>query len=257
MWVVLAIVAFVLASVTWVFLAAPLVVTVRAPDGPSLASVELRHPALSVDVWLPIDVVLHWLVGRAEPPPIAGHVMGIPLRPRALAPVADAAANAIVGFIRKKPPTPVPTAKKPGRFDAIKKRAIGAAPKAAWNTLPRFRRALVVEVCAFDVVYGTGDPIANGLIAGFLWQLAAVLPEPCYIRAQANWMEPTLRASGEARFLIFPWRTIVAVLCLLLAIARGAWKASRSTKPPSKEIDSWPIRTETPAVAVAAPSSPS
>ena len=253
-WTVLALIAFVLAALAWVCLAVPLVVSVVAPDDGDLGSVKLRHPALSVDVWLPLDVVLHWIVGRVEAPPIAGHVAGIPIPPRALQPVADAIAKAISGIGKPKPEKPAEPGKKPGRFDAIKKHAIAAAPRAAWDTLPRFRRALVIEIFAFDLVYGTGDPIANGLVAGFLWQLASVLPAPCYIRAEANWLEPTLRARGEARLLIFPWRTIVAVLCLLLAIARGAWKATRK-KPPSKEMDSWPITTEAPAVA--APSNPS
>lgn len=253
-WTVLALLAFVVAAVAWVCLAVPLVVSVRAPDEGDLFSVKLRHAALSVDVWLPIDVVLHWVVGRAEPPPISGHVAGIPIPPRALAPVGEAIAKAIAGIGQPKPEKPPEPEKKPERFDAIKKHAIAAAPNAAWNTLPRFRRAVVIEIFAFDLLYGAGDPITNGLIAGYLWQLAAILPAPFYIRAEANWMEPTLKAKGEARILIFPWRTIVAVLCLLLAVTRGAWKATRN-KPPSKEIDSWPIRTETPAVA--APSNPS
>jgi len=255
-WLTVTLIAFVLGAVAWVCLAIPLVVTIQAPDDGDVFSLKLRHPALAIDVWLPIDVVIHWIVGRAEPPPVSGHIAGVPVPRRALAPVADAIAKAIgrIGEPKTEPETLPAVPVKPGRFDVIKKHAIAAAPKAAWNTLPRFRRAIVIDVFAFDVVYGTGDPIANGLVAGFLWQLASILPAPCYIRAEANWMEPTLRAQGEARFRIFPWRTIVAVLCLLLAIARGAWKATRK-KPPSKETDSWPIRTETPAVA--APSNPS
>lgn len=251
-WAAFALIAFVVIALAWVCLVMPVVIEVRAPDDGDLFSLKVRHPALAIDVWLPLDVVLYWVAGRAEPPPIAGHVMGVPIPPRALQPVADAIAKAISGIGEPKPPAPPEPAKEPGRADAIKKHAIAAAPGASWRQLPRFRRAIVVDLCAFDLAYGTGDPVTNGWIAGYLWQLAAVLPEPCYIRAEVNWMEPTLRVKGEARLLIFPWRTIVAVLCLLLAITRGAWKASRNKAP--KETDSWPSRTET---AVAAPSNPS
>lgn len=255
----LAIVAFVLLAVAAICLAAPLVVTVRAPDDGDLLAVRLRHPAVSADVWLPLDVVLHWLAGIAEPPPISGHVAGIPLPQRALSPVANAIAKQVSGLRKPQdapvPPEPAP-ARERGRFAALGTRLTAVAPKAAWESVPRFRKAIVIEVAAFDLLYGTGDPVTTGTIAGYLWQLAAVLPEPCYIRAEASWLEPALRVEGEARVLVFPWRTLVAVLCFLFAIARAAWKANR-TQPPSKEIESWPSRTEATAAAAAPPSSPS
>lgn len=254
-----AVVALVLLAVFVVCLVQPVSIGVRAPDQGDLATVRVRHPAVSLDVWLPLDTVIYWIAGIAEPPPISGHVAGIPIPQRALSPVAKAIAKQIAGILKPKPvgPEPPPEPKAPGRFDGVKKHVIAVAPKAAWETLPRFRKAVVIDVAVFDLAYGTGNPVTTALIAGYLWQLAAVLPEPCFIRAEANWMEPTLRAEGEARVLIFPWRTIVAVLCLLLAIARSAWKASRK-QPPSKEIDPWPIRTETTAAAAAAgpPSNP-
>lgn len=263
LWIAIAAAGVIALAIAVVCLAVPLVISVRAPDSGDLFSVKVRHAALSVDLWLPLDVVLHWIAGIAEPPPIAGHIAGVPLPPRALAPVANQIAKTIAG--RKEPaPAEDATPKPPGRFDVWKKRAIAATPEAAWDQLPRIKRAVVIEQLSFDLEYGTGDPVTTGMIAGFLWQLAAVLPEPCYIRAEAHWLEPRIRVEGEARVLIFPWRTIVAGLCLGLAVARSAWRASRATgapQPPAapKETSSWPrIRTgtETPAEA-APPSSPS
>lgn len=264
MTIAVSVVALVLLAAAAVCFFAPLVVYVRAPDDGDIVSVELRHPAFHVDTWLPLDVVIHWLARIPEPPPVAGHVVGIPLKERALEPVI----RKIAGVLSRRtepeeepeeaPSVPAlpPEEKKPGRFDAAKKHLIAAAPEAAWNSLPRFRRAIVTEVFAFDLDYGTGDPVTTGLLSGYLWQLAAILPEPAAVRAQAHWMEPTLRVEGEARLLIFPARTLWAALCLGFAIARGAWKASRR-RPDTKEKDRWPTRTETPAAAVAPPSSPS
>jgi hypothetical protein len=255
-WALVAPVVLAVLAVLAVCLLQPVSIGVRAPDDGDLLTLRVRHPAVSLDLWVPVDTVIHWLAGIPEPPPISGHIAGVPLPQRALAPVADAIAKQIAGLLRPKTEEPAPVEPETaGRFDALKKHVIAAAPKAAWETVPRFRKAVVIELATFDLLYGTGNPVTTALIAGYLWQLAAVLPEPCYVRAEANWMEPALRAEGEARVLIFPWRTIVAVLCLLLAISHGAWKSSRR-QPPSKETDSWPIRTETTAAAAAPPSNP-
>lgn len=260
LWTALALALAVLLVVAIVCLVVPLEIGVRAPESGDLVRVKLRHAALSVDVWLPLDVVIHWIAGIAKPPPVSGHVFGVPLSDRTLAPVADGVASAISGF-RSPKPEPPPEPKAPGRLDVWKKRAIAAAPGAAWDNIPRFRKAVAIDVLALDLDYGTGDPVTTGMIAGYLWQLAAVLPEPCYIRAEANWLEPMLRVEGEARVRIFPWRTIHAVLCLALAIVRAAWTASRAqppTRQEPKETQSWPrIRTETPEAEAAPPSSPS
>ena len=253
----LLVVALVLAAVAVVCLVMPVVVSVRAPDDGDLFSVELRHPAFHVDTWLPLDVVIHWLAKIAEPPPVSGHVLGIPLKERALEPVATWVADRLSGKKKdEEPPEPAEEETRPGRFAAAKRHVLAAAPKAAWESLPRFRRAMAIEVFAFDLDYGTGDPVSTGMISGYLWQLAAVLPEPAAVRAQAYWMEPTLRVEGEARVLIFPARTLWAALCLGFAVARGAWKASR--RPPDenqKETDRWPNRMETQAPAAMAPPS--
>ena len=252
-----------------VCLAAPLVITARAPDDGDLVTVRVRHPAVSLDVWLPGDVVLHWLAGIPEPPPVAGEIAGIPVPRRALAPLARAAAGRAADLLtgRRPPPdeerAPASAEKAPGSdrprgwFAAVKRRLGAAAPGAAWRERARLVHVFRIERCEVDLDYGTGDPVTTGTISGYLWQLASVLPEPCVIRARAFWVEPKLRVEGEARILIFPWRACVAVLCLGFAVAKAAWKAGPAP-PDDKETDSWPIRTGTEApAAVAPPSSPS
>lgn len=265
----LAVIALLLAAVAVVCLVTPVVIGVRAPDDGDVFSIELRHPAFHVETWVSLDQVIRWLARMPEPPPVSGHVLGVPLRERAL----DSIARKVGAMLARKKgaakeegakaDAEVPKLAKPetvpGRFDAAKMHLMAAAPRAAWESLPRFRRAMAIEVFAFDLDYGTGDPATTGTIAGYLWQLAAVLPESSTVRAQAFWLEPTLRVEGEARLLIFPARALWAALCLAFATARGAWKASRRRPDENeKEKDRWPNRMETQApAAMAPPSSPS
>ena len=100
LWAIAGLVLLAVLAVFVVCLVQPVSIGVRAPDDGDLLSVRVRHPAVSLDLWVPLDTVIHWIAGIAEPPPIAGHVAGIPLPQRALAPVAELIAKQIAGRLK-------------------------------------------------------------------------------------------------------------------------------------------------------------
>ena len=213
------------ACVLAVCLIAPLKIALEAPDEGDLAVLELRHPALSLDVWVPPEVALAWARKERRWPSVWGNVLGLPVRGRPIEAWLAARkprkkAKKDIAAAKAASPPPVPRSPQERITAAIER----ATP---WLDAARAERRLVARAAKLDVLeldldYGTGDPASTALISGALWQLITYLPDHVAIRAQAAWTSAVFGVAGSARVRIYPGWTIVAGIALWLARKRAA-----------------------------------
>ena len=252
-WIAAAVAAFALGLVLF----APLEIDLRAPDSGDLGTLKIEHAVVELEIWLPPDVALAWALGEAALPPIVGHVFGIPVD-RALVRRWMGRGSRGAARVRKAraPAGDAPrTATRVTRVDADRDpvaallpdrlRAPAHVARAAWKKQKaRVKRAGRVEVFEVDLRYGTGNPAITGMLAGFFWELAASLPAPFALRAEADWTRLTVGFEGEARVIVFPWRALFAAVCL----AASGWREWRVISRPRYDegVKTWQ-KTETAA----------
>lgn len=232
LWLALAIAVAVLA----VCLAAPLKIALEAPDEGDLAVLELRHPALSLDVWVPPEVALAWARKERRWPSIYGNVLGVPVRGRPIEAWLAARPKREKRTKETVAPPPAPRSPQERLTIAIER----ATP---WLDAARAERRLVARAAKLDVLeldldYGTGDPASTALISGALWQLITWLPDHVAIRAQAAWTSVVFGFAGSARVRVYPGWTIAAAIALWIARKR-ALRALSTTPSAMPKASSW------------------
>lgn len=217
---VVAVLSLLVATVAVVCLFTPVSIAMRAPaelpgGGEALFLLEVRHPALLLDLSLDAATALGWVVGERKMPRFRAEVAGIRVREEWVEWAARKAWAEVVARVAGKKKDPRQEEENVQAPPASKKPGVSKI-ELAREILGGVRTIGDVERLVLKVEFGTGDPATTGMaIAGLLF-LEPFLPEEAEIDLQPYWSELVVRIEGEGRAQLFPWRAVRAILSLAL-----------------------------------------